>query len=146
MNRNEVIQKLTDKDDKKAYEYAKRIGVESAKANKYLDMIPDFASMLQNNNSFIRTRFFILICNQARWADNGQINKVYKKMEALLNDPKPTVVRQCLSALHEVALFRPEMCKHIKKTISKIDLGIYKDSMASLIKKDINELMKKVDD
>ena len=65
-------------------------------------------------------------------------------MEALLNDPKPTVVRQCLSALHEVALFRPEMCKHIKKTISKIDLSIYKDSMKPLIKKDIDELLKRV--
>ena len=146
MYKKEIIQRLIDKDDKKAYEYAKKIGIESTKSNKYLDMIPDFASMLQDKSSLVRTRFFILICNQARWADNGQINKVYKKMEALLNDPKPTVVRQCLSALHEVALFRPEMCKHIKKTISKIDLSIYKDSMASLIKKDINELMKKVDD
>lgn len=142
MNKQEIIKRLTYKDDKKAYEYAKEIGVESAKSDKYLDMIPDFASMLQDQNSYIRTRFFILICNQARWANDGQIKDVYKQMSPLLNDPKPTVVRQCLNALHEVALFRPEMCDDIKKSLSKIDLNIYKDSMVPLIKKDIDELLK----
>lgn len=146
MNKEEIIKRLIDKDDKLAYEYAKKISIESSKTNKYLDMIPDFASMLQDKSSFVRARFFILICNQARWANDGQIQNVYKHMEQLLSDSKPTVVRQCLNALHEVALFRPEMCKTIKKTISKIDLSIYKDSMQPLIKKDIDELMKRVDD
>ena len=145
MNNNLVIKKLIDKDDKQAYEYAKRIGIESAKTNKYVDMIPDFASMLQDKNSFIRTRFFILICDQARWASNNQIENVFDQMKPLLNDPKPTVVRQCLNALHEVILFRPEMCDVIKNTISSIDLSIYKDSMAPLIKKDIDELMNRAD-
>lgn len=107
-------------------------------------MIPDFASMFKDDNSFIRTRFFVLICNQARWANDDQIRKVYKQMKPLLYDSKPLVVRQCLNALHEVALYRPEMCETIKKTISKIDLSIYKDSMIPLIKKDIDELMKSV--
>lgn len=142
MNKKEIIQRLTDKDDKQAYEYAKKVGIESAKTNKYLDMIPEFASMLQDKNSYIRTRFFILICNQARWADDKQIENVYKQMEALLYDSKPTVVRQCLNALHEIALFKPNMCDAIKETISKIDLSAYKDSMAPLINKDIDELMK----
>ena len=142
MDKKKIIQRLVDKDDKQAYEYAKKIIVESAKTNKYLDMISDFAIMLEDKNSFIRTRFFILICNQARWANDGQIENVYDKMKPLLNDSKPTVVRQCLNALHEVILYRPDMSNIIKKTISKIDLSIYKDSMRSLIKKDIDELMK----
>lgn len=142
MRKQEVIKRLTNKDDKKAYEYAKKFSVESVKTDKYLDMIYDFACMLQDQNSYTRTRFFILICNQARWANNGQIKNVFKQMIPLLNDPKPTVVRQCLKALNEVVLFRPEMCDDIKKSLSKIDLSIYKDSMASLIKKDIDELMK----
>ena len=144
MYKKEIIQRLIDKDDKKAYEYAKKIGIESTKSNKYLDMIPDFASMLQDKSSLVRTRFFILICNQARWADDDQFEDVFKQMKILLNDPKPTVVRQCLNALHEVALFRPKMCNAIRKTVSKIDLSIYKDSMKPLIKKDIDELLKRV--
>ena len=144
MNKKEIIKKLTDKNNKQAYEYAKKIGIESSKTDKYLDMIPDFASMLQDKNSLIRTRFFILICNQARWAKDEQIEDVYEQMEPLLYDSKPTVVRQCLKALHEVALYRPEMNGLIKESISKIDLKTYKDSMTPLIKKDIVELMKRV--
>ena len=144
MNKKEIIKKLTDKNNKQAYEYAKKIEIESSKTNKYLDMIPDFVSMLQDENSLIRTRFFILICNQARWAKDGQIEDVYEQMEPLLCDSKPTVVRQCLKAFHEVALYRPEMNGLIKESISKIDLKTYKDSMTPLIKKDIVELMKRV--
>ena len=144
MDKKEILKKLVDKNNKQAYEYAKKIGIESAKTNKFLDMIPDFASMLEDKNSLIRTRFYILICNQARWANDGQIKKIYGQMEPLLYDSKPTVVRQCLNALHEVVLYRPEMNNLIKKSISKINLKIYKENMASLIKKDINELLKTI--
>ena len=106
---NDVIAGLRDKNDKAAYEYAKHIGAESAESDKYLGMIPEFAEMLSDKSSYVRTRGFCLICNQARWADNGQIEDVFEKMSALLCDEKPTVVRQCLGALHEVALYRPEM-------------------------------------
>lgn len=146
MNKKQVLERLIDKDDKKAYEYAKKIGIESAKTNKYLEMIPEFVGMLKDDSSYVRTRFFILICNQARWAKDGQIEEVYEEMKALLYDPKPTVVRQCLNALHEVALFRPEMNDTIKKSIAKIDLSKYKESMAPLIKKDIEELIKIIGD
>lgn len=62
------------------------------------------------------------------------------KMSVLLNDEKPTVVRQCLGALHEVVLYRPELSEKIYKAVKGIDLTRYKDSMAPLIKKDADEL------
>ena len=138
---NKIIQKMTDKNNKAAYSYCKKIVAESKKSDKYLKMIPTFASMLQDDNSYVRTRFFILICCQSRWATKNQIKKVFSQMEPLLNDPKPTVVRQCLKALKEVILYRPEMCIIIKNAISKVDMNIYKGSMSTLIKKDIDELL-----
>lgn len=140
-----IYKKLTDKDDKAAYEYAKSINIESSKTNKYLMEIPTFVSMLEDKSSYIRARGFMLICSQARWANNNQIKDVFDKMCPLLIDQKPTVVRQCLKALHEVILFRPEMAEDIKEAISKINLSIYKDSMSPLIKKDIDELTKMID-
>lgn len=139
---NDIIVKLKDKDDKLAYEYSKRIGAESAESDKYLNMIPDFANLLDEKSSFVRTRGFILICNQARWAKNGQIADVFDKMSVLLYDSKPTVVRQCLNALHEVVLYRTEMSEMIIDAVDKIDVSKYKDSMSPLIQKDIDELMK----
>ena len=142
---NDIYKKLTNKNDKVAYEYAKNISVESSKSNKYLKMIPIFATMLEDESSYVRTRGFMLICSQARWADRDQIKDIYDRMSTLLYDSKPTVVRQCLKALQEVVLFRPELSKTIKKSINKIDINSYKDSMSSLIQKDIDELMKMID-
>lgn len=127
---NEVIVRLKGKDDKAAYEYAKQIGMESADSDKYLNMIPEFAKMLLDKSSYVRTRGFCLICNQARWADAGQIEAVFNEMSELLNDEKPTVVRQCLGALHEVALYRPEMADRICRAVLEIDTSKYKDSMS----------------
>lgn len=139
---NDIITHLRDKDDKAAYEYAKQIGKESAQSDKYLGMIPEFAGMLTDKSSYVRTRGFSLICNQARWADEGQIQEVFDKMSVLLYDDKPTVVRQSLGALHEVALYRPEMSDRILRAVSKIEPGRYKESMSPLIEKDMKELMK----
>jgi hypothetical protein len=66
-------------------------------------------------------------------------------MLAMLHDDKPIVVRQCLAALHEVVLYRPELSDAIKAEIEAIDLSKYKDSMSPLIKKDMGELLHLID-
>ena len=136
----EILRKLTDRDDKTAYEFAKQLSVESTGSDRYLAMIPMFAELLQDKSSYVRTRAFILICNQARWANDGQLVAVFDQMCLLLNEPKPTVVRQCLSALREVVLFRPELSDKIENALTEIDVSKYKDSMSSLILKDVEEL------
>ena len=108
-------------------------------------MIPAFSEMLDDKNSHVRTRAFMLICNQAKWADNGQIEVVFAQMKALLYDVKPTVVRQCLGSLHEVILYRPEMIELIREAVNNIDLSIYKDSMSPLIKKDMDVLLSAIE-
>jgi hypothetical protein len=65
-------------------------------------------------------------------------------MFALLHDDKPIVVRQCLAALHEVVLYRSELCETIKAELETVNVLNYMDSMSSLIKKDIDELLKMI--
>lgn len=137
---DEILKRLTDKDDKAAYEYAERICTESAETDQYLEMIPLFAGMLRDRSSYVRTRGFLLISSQARWATDGQLDAVLDEMLPLLNDPKPTVVRQCLKALREVAFFRPELTERLLQAVDSIDLFGYRDSMAPLIERDAEEL------
>ena len=49
--------------------------------------------------------------------------------------------RQCLGALHEVILYRPEMADVISEAVGRIDVNKYKDSMSPLIRKDIEALV-----
>ena len=139
---NDIIETLQDKDDKKAYALSKDIGAISSASDEYYSAFDGFAELLDNKKSYVRTRGFLLCCAQARWDEKGKLQKVLPNMLRLLHDDKPTVVRQCLSALHEVALYRPELCGVIKKELETIDLLKYKESMVPLIQKDIEELLK----
>lgn len=133
------------KDDKKAYELAKQIGAASAVSDEYYPLFDDCLSMINADSSYVRTRGFSLCCAQARWDTEGKLEKALPLMLTLLHDVKPTVVRQCLSALREVVLYRPELCEIIGAEIQSIDLSGYKDSMAPLMQKDIDELKKILD-
>lgn len=139
---SDIIDALQDKDDKKAYALSKKIGAKSAASDEYYSYFDEFAGVLIAKSSYVRTRGFALCCAQARWDESGKLKSALSAMLALLHDEKPTVVRQCLGALHEVVLYRPELCKEIKKEVETIDLSKYKDSMSPLIKKDMDALLK----
>ena len=145
VSRQNVIKRITDKDDKKAYEYAKDIAAKSAVTNQYYELFDDFIELLNDKKSYVRTRGFCLACAQARWDKYGKLEGSFDKWSRLLYDEKPTVVRQCLAALHEVILYRPELCGIIKEAVMGIEIERYKDSVAPLIKKDAKELLKIMD-
>ena len=136
----ELTNMLQDKDDSNAFAKTKEIASESELSDKYYSCIKDFATLLNSEKSYIRTRAFILICSQARWDVKGSIKGILPSMLELFHDPKPTVVRQCLNAIQEVIAFRPELCGAINAELKKIDLSAYKDSMSPLIQKDISEV------
>lgn len=141
---NQILDALQDKDNNKACAFAKELEVKSAASNMYYSYFDDFVSLLPAKSSYVRIRGFILCCAQARWDDEGKIQNALPKMLLLLHDEKPIVVRQCLQALHEVVLFKPELSEQIKNEITSIDISKYKDSMSPLIQKDINDLLKMI--
>lgn len=139
---NDIITFLQDKDNKKAYALSKEISAKSVLSDEYYKYFDEFIDLLNHKNSYVRTRGFSLACSQAKWDKNGKLAGAMKLMFVLLHDEKPTVVRQCLGALHQVVLYRSELCDVIQTELEKIDLSKYKDSMSSLIKKDMDELLK----
>ncbi|MBO2515969.1 MAG: hypothetical protein CW338_01655 [Clostridiales bacterium] len=141
----EILRRLKDRNEKAAFDFAGAIGAASAESDLYADLVPLFAGMLTERNAFTRTRAFFLICDQARWDTEGRIAAVFDRMVPLLNDEKPTVVRQCLGALKEVVLFRPELAGRIETAVRNIDLSRCRDSMTGLIRKDMDALLKLID-
>lgn len=139
---NDLIEVLKDKDNNLAYALVKQIIIDSTQSEKYYKYFDEFIGLLSDSSSYVRTRGFCLACAQARWDKSQKLKNASANLFKLLHDAKPTVVRQCLGALHEVVLYRPELSEQIKKEINSIDLLQYKGSMSSLIKKDIDELLK----
>lgn len=145
LTKSEIICVLQGKDDKKAYDLSKEILAMSAFSEKYYSYFEEFLSFLTSKSSYVRTRGLQLCCAQARWDKEGKLKKALPTLFTLLHDEKPTAVRGCLGAMHEVVLYRPELCELIKAEILTIDLSRYKDSMAPLIKKDIDALLEIMD-
>ncbi len=139
---DDIIAALRDKDDKKAYAFSKELMAESASSDKYYVMFDEFLALISDGSSYVRTRGLALCCAQARWDTRGKIAASLHAMGALLHDDKPTAVRQALAALHEVALYRPELASAIEAELDTMDTSKYKDSVAPLIEKDVAALRK----
>ena len=58
----------------------------------------------------------------------------------MLDDEKSTAVRQCLTALHSVVTYQPELCVQIEGKLEEMDLLQHKENMIPLLQKDIGEL------
>ena len=142
----DIIYEITDKDDKKAYARTKAIAAASEFSPEYYSCLESFASLLNDKKSYIRTRAFILCCSLARWDDGGKLKQLLPELMVLFHDTKPTVARQCLNAVKEIVVFRPELSKTIDAELEQIDLSGYKDSMANLIRADIAELRELIEE
>lgn len=57
------------------------------------------------------------------------------------NDEKPTVVRQCLKAIEEIIMYKPNLKYTIKEKLLNINYLNYKESMQSLIFKDVEKIL-----
>lgn len=132
-----LLAALTDKDDRIAYAAAQEILSASETSDEFSPYLDEFAARLKDRSSFVRTRAFLLCCGLSKWDRESRIREILPQMLALLQDPKPTVVRQCLSALPGVSAAQPELRSRIRREVESIDLSGYRDSMIPLLQKDI---------
>ena len=106
--------------------------------------LEDFIEMTEDLNSYIRVRGFRLACAQAKWDAENRLDADLDMLLRVLDDEKPTAVRQCLAALHKVIICKPNLGERILARMDEIDLSKYKYSMAPLIRKDMEALARKI--
>lgn len=73
--------------------------------------------------------------------DGGVIDRCLDRVLAILEDEKPTAVRQALAALLELAPYKRALWPVIRARVEAMDLNRYRDTMAPLIEKDIRRLL-----
>lgn len=114
---------------------------ESEMLYKYFD---DIKNMLYDEKSYIKMRGFRIICRLSKWDKYNKINDIIDILLQVLDDEKPTIVRQCLSALNNLLLYKIDLSDKVENKLRNIDLSKYKDSMSPLIKKDINYILEHI--
>ena len=134
------IKELVEADHTSAYAVLLELEKKSAESDELYGYFEAFMKLLSHKNSLVRVRGFRLCCAQAKWDTEGKLENHIGELLEILNDEKPTAVRQGLAALKNVVRYKPNLCGRIDERLAEIDLEKYAESMRSLIKKDIDEL------
>ena len=134
----ELMERLRSADNNEAYTVFKQLREASAAGPEVAAHLGEFVAMLEAESSYARTRGFLLLVANARHDAEGRVDAAFDRMAACLHDPKPTVVRQCVQALPELAAAKPALVDRIVAELERVNLGAYRDSMQPLIAADVS--------
>ena len=142
MMKENIIANLTVKDDKYACAFADKIISESQETDKWYEYFDDFTSLLDHPKSLVRNRVLYILAANAQWDEENHFDRVIADFLTHITDEKPITARQCVKALAQVGLAKPQYIPRILSCLQSADLSKYKDSMRPLIEKDIVETEK----
>ena len=135
----DIISKLTAKDDKYACAIADKIISESQDTDKWYEYFDEFASVLNHPKSLVRNRVLHILAANAQWDDENRFDAIISDYLTHVMDEKPITARQCIKALAQVGVAKPQYIPRILSCFHGADLSKYKDSMRPLIEKDMEE-------
>ena len=117
---------------------------ESEKSNAVYKFFDRFAELIEDSNSYRRTRGLILIAANAKWDTEYKIDEIIDEYLKHILDEKSITSRQCIKVLPNIAKYKPELVDCIIEALRKADTEIYKNSMQPLVYKDIMSALKKI--
>ena len=135
----DIIAKLTAKDDKYACAIADKIISESQDTDEWYEYFDAFASLLNHPKSLVRNRVLYILAANAQWDDENRFDAILEDYLAHITDEKPITARQCIKTLVQVGMAKPQYIPRILSCFHDADLSKYKDSMRPLIEKDMEE-------
>lgn len=143
-----IIAKLTAKDDKYACALTERIIAESQTTDEWYEYFDDFATLLEHPKSLVRNRALYILAANAQWDEENRFDSILSAYLTHITDEKPITARQCIKSLAQVGEAKPQYIREIISCLNHADLSKYKDSMRPLIEKDIAstvEALKSID-
>ena len=135
----EIIAKLTAKDDKYACAIADKIISESHDTDEWYEYFDSFASLLNHPKSLVRNRALNILAANAQWDDENRFDTILDDYLTHITDEKPITARQCIKALRQLGEAKPQYSPRILSCFHGADLSKYKDSMRPLIERDMEE-------
>jgi len=138
----DLIANLTSKDDKYACAIADRIISESQDTDEWYGYFDTFALLLNHPKSLVRNRALHILAANAQWDDGNRFDAIISDYLSHVTDDKPITARQCIKALVQVGMAKPQYIPRILSCFQEADLSKYKDSMRPLIERDMTETKK----
>ena len=140
--RENVISKLTSKNDKFSCAFADKIISESEETDQWYEYFNDFAKLLNSPKSLVRNRAIYILAANARWDIENYFDSIIADFLSHIVDEKPITARQCIKSLVQIGRDKPQYIPMMLTSLHEADLSKYKDSMHPLIERDIVETEK----
>ena len=144
INTAEAFELLFDKNNKTAYKALQELQKESEETDHVYPYMDRLSDMLENDNSYIRTRGLTLIAYNARWDRDNKIDEIIDGYLKHITDVKPITARQCIKLLPMIAKDKPELRNDICSALERADISFYDGSMQPLVYKDIQKALKEI--
>lgn len=143
-NLAECVEGLYCKNNAEAYHYCKLLLAESERSDAVYPFCGQFADMLAEKSAYLRTRGLLLLCANAKWDTAGRLDGLLDDMLPHILDEKPTVSRQFIAALPQLAAAKPALAGRICEALREADVSIYADSMAPLVWNDMQNALRQI--
>lgn len=141
----QLVAKLTFPQNKIAYGAFRELEARSQRSDEVYPYFDTFCAMLDDPNSYVRTRGLVLAAQNARWDWEEKLEAVLDAYLAHVTDEKPITARQCIQNLSAVLTAKPELGPRIRKALEQADFSRYPDSMSPLLQQDAIKILKQID-
>ena len=146
MSKDEVFNILYGKEKWDVWRKFQEIENSIEQSKMLYEYFDDITKMLYDKKSYIKMRGFRIICKLSKSDKDNKINGIIDVLLEVLDDEKPTIVRQCLKAIEEIVENKKSLNNKIKEKLLNINYLKYKDSMQSLIFKDVEKILSLIDE
>lgn len=139
------IKRLYEKATAEAYANLLELEKICEEQNTLYPYADEIITLLKSEKYAIRIRGLRLTCRLAKWDTEHKIDDAIDILLALLQDEKPTVVRQTLQYLIYLVPYKKELHVLIKNAVLTMECMNLKDTMKPLIEKDMKNLLSYID-
>ena len=145
-NIRDLVDGLMNSDANQAYQCLKQLEDISSHSAEVYPFFDIFVEMLDNTNSYIRTRGIVLIAANAKWDVDYRVDEIIDKYLKYIMDDKPITARQCIKALPSIVKYKPDLKDDIINALRRADPSRYKESMQTLILRDVQRSLSDIRD
>jgi len=140
----EIFELLFDKNNNTAYKALQELRKLSETSDSVYPYMDKFFDMIDDDNSYIRTRGLTLIACNSKWDKDYKLDEIIDKYLKHITDVKPITAKQCIKLLPVIAENKPELKDDIISALKKADISFYAGSMQPLVYKDIQMSLKEI--
>ena len=126
---SQLVEWLSEKDDKIRYSALLLLQYRSFSSNDVYPFWDVFQSKLTSENSYQRSIGLMLIAENAKWDMENKLDTAMDAFLVHLNDEKPITVRQCIQALCKIIPYKGHLHFKIANALMSIQLANVNDTM-----------------